>query len=281
MSQILTKRSLNIQGSLYQYDKPLIMGILNMTPDSFYDGGKFNSKESSILRVENMINEGASIIDIGGYSTRPGADTISLEDEWKRIEFIIKESVIRFPSTLISVDTFRSEIARRAINEGIHIVNDVSGGSYDTKMFDVIAENNIPYILMHLRGTPKDMMSKTNYDNLIIDIINYFRKKIDKLKSLGINDIILDPGFGFAKDFDQNFEILDNLNVFKTFDLPILVGLSRKSFIRKKYGIENSLKGTLEMNKLAIENGAEIIRVHDVEAHVNLIKWYIILILVF
>ena len=125
---------------------------------------------------------------------------------------------------------------------------------------------------MHLRGTPKDMMSKTNYDNLIIDIINYFRKKIDKLKSLGINDIILDPGFGFAKDFDQNFEILDNLNVFKTFDLPILVGLSRKSFIRKKYGIENSLKGTLEMNKLAIENGAEIIRVHDVEAHVNLIK---------
>ena len=139
-------------------------------------------------------------------------------------------------------------------------------------MFDVIAEYNIPYILMHLRGTPKDMMSKTNYDNLIIDIINYFRKKIDKLKSLGINDIILDPGFGFAKDFDQNFEILDNLNVFKTFDLPILVGLSRKSFIRKKYGIENSLKGTLEMNKLAIENGAEIIRVHDVEAHVNLIK---------
>ena len=272
MSQILTKRSLNIQGSLYQYDKPLIMGILNMTPDSFYDGGKFNSKESSILRVENMINEGASIIDIGGYSTRPGADTISLEDEWKRIEFIIKESVIRFPSTLISVDTFRSEIARRAINEGIHMVNDVSGGSYDTKMFDVIAEYNIPYILMHLRGTPKDMMSKTNYDNLIIDIINYFRKKIDKLKSLGINDIILDPGFGFAKDFDQNFEILDNLNVFKTFDLPILVGLSRKSFIRKKYGIENSLKGTLEMNRLAIENGAEIIRVHDVEAHVNLIK---------
>ena len=143
-----------------------------MTPDSFYDGGKFNSKESSILRVENMINEGASIIDIGGYSTRPGADTISLEDEWKRIEFIIKESVIRFPSTLISVDTFRSEIARRAINEGIHIVNDVSGGSYDTKMFDLIAENNIPYILMHLRGTPKDMMSKTNYDNLIIDIMN-------------------------------------------------------------------------------------------------------------
>tara|TARA_X000000368_G_C23014174_1_gene704868 strand:+ start:38 stop:856 length:819 start_codon:yes stop_codon:yes gene_type:complete len=271
MSQISIKRSLNIRGNLFEYNKPLIMGILNMTPDSFYDGGKFNTNDSSIERVENMVEEGASIIDIGGCSTRPGSDSISLEEEWDRIKFIVKESVNRFPNKIISVDTYRSEIAQRALSEGVHLINDVSGGSYDSKMFDVISDNKIPYVLMHLRGTPKDMMSKTDYNDLMVDIMSYFRKKIDKLKSLGINDIILDPGFGFAKDFDQNFEILDNLNVFKTFDLPILVGLSRKSFIRKKYGIENSLKGTLEMNKLALEKGAEIIRVHDIKDHYNLI----------
>ena len=158
------------------------------------------------------------------------------------------------------------------MSEGVHLINDVSGGSYDSNMYKVISENNVPYVLMHLRGTPKDMMSKTNYDDLIIDIMSYFRKKIDKLNSLGVNDIILDPGFGFAKDFEQNFEILDNLNVFGTFNLPILVGLSRKSFIRKKYGVENSLEGTIEMNKLAIEKGAEIIRVHDIKEHNNLIR---------
>ena len=278
MSQISIKRSLNIRGNLFEYNKPLIMGILNMTPDSFYDGGKFNSNDSSLKRLENMVEEGASIIDIGGCSTRPGSDSISLEDEWDRIKFIIKESVNRYPSKLISVDTYRSEIASRALSEGVHLINDVSGGSYDSNMYKVISENNVPYVLMHLRGTPKDMMSKTNYDDLIIDIMSYFRKKIDKLNSLGVNDIILDPGFGFAKDFEQNFEILDNLNVFGTFNLPILVGLSRKSFIRKKYGVENSLEGTIEMNKLAIEKGAEIIRVHDIKEHNNLIRWYLILI---
>ena len=271
MSQISIKRSLNIRGNLFEYNKPLIMGILNMTPDSFYDGGKFNTNDSSIERVENMVKEGASIIDIGGCSTRPGSDSISLEEEWDIIKFIVKESINRFPKKIISVDTYRSEIAQRALSEGAHLINDVSGGSYDSKMFDVISDNKIPYVLMHLRGTPKDMMSKTDNNDLMVDVMSYFRKKIDKLKSLGINDIILDPGFGFAKDFDQNFEILDNLNVFKTFDLPILVGLSRKSFIRKKYGIENSLKGTLEMNKLALEKGAEIIRVHDIKDHYNLI----------
>lgn len=272
MSQISIKRSLNIRGNLFKYNKPLIMGILNMTPDSFYDGGKFNSNNSSIIRLEKMVEEGASIIDIGGCSTRPGSVSISLEDEWDRIKFIIKESVNRYPSKLISVDTYRSEIASRALSEGVHLINDVSGGSYDSNMYNVISKNNVPYVLMHLRGTPKDMMSRTNYDDLIIDILSYFRKKIDKLNSLGVNDIILDPGFGFAKDFEQNFEILDNLNVFKIFNLPILVGLSRKSFIRKKYGVENSLEGTLEMNKLAIKKGAEIIRVHDIKEHINLIK---------
>lgn len=272
INQLSSKRSFNINGYLFEYEKPLVMGILNMTPDSFYDGGKYNSIDSAISRIEGMINNGASIIDIGGCSTRPGSDIITIEEEWKRVGKIIKECSIRFKDTLFSVDTFRSEIARRSLEEGIHIINDVSGGSLDSEMFDVISKYNSPYILMHIKGTPKDMMSKTNYDDLILDLLNYFRKKINKLNSLGINDIILDPGFGFAKDFEQNFEILNNLNSFKIFDLPILVGLSRKSFIKTKYGVDNSLKGTLDLNKIAIENGAEIIRVHDVKEHVSLIK---------
>ena len=272
INQLSSKRSFNINGYLFEYEKPLVMGILNMTPDSFYDGGRYNSIDSAISRIEGMINNGASIIDIGGCSTRPGSDIITIEEEWKRVGGIIKECSIRFNDTLFSVDTFRSEIARRSLEEGIHIINDVSGGSLDSEMFDVISKYNSPYILMHMKGKPKDMMSKTNYDNLILDILNYFRKKINKLNSLGINDIILDPGFGFAKDFEQNFEILNNLNSFKIFDLPILVGLSRKSFIKTKYGVDNSLKGTLDLNKIAIENGAEIIRVHDVKEHVSLIK---------
>ena len=272
INQLSSKRSFNINGYLFEYEKPLVMGILNMTPDSFYDGGKYNSIDSAISRIEGMINNGASIIDIGGCSTRPGSDIITIEEEWKRVGKIIKECSIRFKDTLFSVDTFRSEIARRSLEEGIHIINDVSGGSLDSEMFDVISKYNSPYILMHIKGTPKDMMSKTNYDDLILDLLNYFRKKINKLNSLGVNDIILDPGFGFAKDFEQNFEILNNLNSFKIFDLPILVGLSRKSFIKTKYGVDNSLKGTLDLNKIAIENGAEIIRVHDVKEHVSLIK---------
>lgn len=272
INQLSSKRSFNINGYLFEYQKPQVMGILNMTPDSFYDGGKYNSIDSAISRVEGMINHGASIIDIGGCSTRPGSDSINIEEEWKRIGGIIKECSNRFSNTLFSVDTFRAEIARRSLEEGIHIINDVSGGSLDSEMFNVISKYNSPYILMHLKGTPKDMMTQTNYDDLILDLLNYFRKKINMLNSLGINDIILDPGFGFAKDFSQNFEILNNLNSFKIFDLPILVGLSRKSFIKKKYGTDNSLKGTLELNKMAIKNGAEIIRVHDVKEHVSLIK---------
>ena len=272
INQLSSKRSFNINGYLFEYQKPQVMGILNMTPDSFYDGGKYNSIDSAISRVEGMINHGASIIDIGGCSTRPGSDSINIEEEWKRIGGIIKECSNRFSNTLFSVDTFRAEIARRSLEEGIHIINDVSGGSLDSEMFNVISKYNSPYILMHIKGTPKDMMTQTNYDDLILDLLNYFRKKINMLNSLGINDIILDPGFGFAKDFSQNFEILNNLNSFKIFDLPILVGLSRKSFIKKKYGTDNSLKGTLELNKMAIKNGAEIIRVHDVKEHVSLIK---------
>ena len=272
MNQISIKRSFNIRGNLFLYDKPLIMGILNMTPDSFYDGGKFNNLDKALIKIENMIKEGASIIDIGGCSTRPGSDSVSLDEEWNRIKDVLYQCKIKFPNILISVDTFRSEIAKRSLEEGVHFINDISGGSYDNKMYKIISRYKVPYILMHIKGTPKNMMEKTSYEDLILEILNYFRKKIEILQTYGINDIILDPGFGFAKNFNQNFEILNELDSFQIFNLPILVGLSRKSFIKRKYGIENSLKGTIELNKIALKNGAEIIRVHDVKEHVNLIK---------
>ena len=272
LNKLFPKRSLNVGGRLIDLSEPLIMGILNVTPDSFYDGGRYNTLDKAKIRIEKMIEDGVSIIDIGGCSTRPGSEMINQEEEWSRICDVIKICSSKNDNLIISVDTFRSKIAKRSFEEGANIINDISGGSYDDKMFQTISEIKVPYVLMHLRGTPNNMMSKTNYKNLLLNLIEYFDKKTTKLKSYGVNDIIIDPGFGFAKDFDQNYDILKNLNLFNIFDLPILVGLSRKSFVKKKYGIENSLKGTLDLNKIAIENGANIIRVHDVLEHHNLIK---------
>lgn len=272
LNKLFPKRSLNVGGRLVDLSEPLIMGILNITPDSFYDGGRYNTLDKAKIRIEKMIEDGVSIIDIGGCSTRPGSEMINQEEEWSRICDVIKICSLKYDNLIISVDTFRSEIAKRSFEEGANIINDISGGSYDDKMFKTISELKVPYVLMHLRGTPNNMMSKTNYKNLLLNLIEYFDKKTTKLKSYGVNDIIIDPGFGFAKDFDQNYDILKNLNLFNIFDLPILVGLSRKSFVKKKYGIENSLKGTLDLNKIAIEKGANIIRVHDVLEHYNLIK---------
>ena len=272
LNKLFPKRSLNVGGRLIDLSEPLIMGILNVTPDSFYDGGRYNTLDKAKIRIEKMIEDGVSIIDIGGCSTRPGSEMINQEEEWSRICDVIKICSSKNDNLIISVDTFRSEIAKRSFEEGANIINDISGGSYDDKMFQTISELKVPYVLMHLRGTPNNMMSKTNYKNLLLNLIEYFDKKTTKLKSYGVNDIIIDPGFGFAKDFDQNYDILKNLNLFNIFDLPILVGLSRKSFVKKKYGIENSLKGTLDLNKIAIEKGANIIRVHDVLEHHNLIK---------
>ena len=268
------KKSFNLNGKLFSFDKPLIMGIINMTPDSFFDGGKYNSCEKALIKIENMLNQGASIIDIGGCSTRPGSESISISEEWIRIEKIIKQSIKFFPKIIISVDTFRSDIAKRALIEGASIINDISGGSYDSNMYKVVSNFNAPYVLMHLRGIPKNMMEKTNYENLMVELLKYFSKKIKKLKKFGINDVILDPGFGFAKDYNQNYEILKNLSLLKKFNLPILVGLSRKSFVKKKFGSSNvdSLKGTIKLNEMAINNGANILRVHDVKENLFLIR---------
>ena len=268
------KKSFNLNGKLFSFDKPLIMGIINMTPDSFFDGGKYNSCEKALIKIENMLNQGASIIDIGGCSTRPGSESISISEEWIRIEKIIKQSIKFFPKIIISVDTFRSDIAKRALIEGASIINDISGGSYDSNMYKVVSNFKAPYVLMHLRGIPKNMMEKTNYENLMIELLKYFSKKIKRLKKFGINDVILDPGFGFAKDYNQNYEILKNLSLLKKFNLPILVGLSRKLFVKKKFGLSNvdSLKGTIKLNEIAINNGANILRVHDVKEANECIK---------
>ena len=268
------KKSFNLNGKLFSFDKPLIMGIINMTPDSFFDGGKYNSCAKALIKIENMLDQGASIIDIGGCSTRPGSELISISEEWIRIEKIIKQSIKFFPKIIISVDTFRSDIAKRALIEGASIINDISGGSYDSNMYKVVSNFKAPYVLMHLRGIPKNMMEKTNYENLMIELLKYFSKKIKRLKKFGINDVILDPGFGFAKDYNQNYEILKNLSLLKKFNLPILVGLSRKLFVKKKFGSSNvdSLKGTIKLNEIAINNGANILRVHDVKENLFLIR---------
>jgi len=268
------KKSFNLNGKLFSFDKPLIMGIINMTPDSFFDGGKYNSCDKALVKIENMLDQGASIIDIGGCSTRPGSELISISEEWIRIEKIIKQSIKFFPKIIISVDTFRSDIAKRALIEGASIINDISGGNYDSNMYKVVSNFKAPYVLMHLRGIPNNMMEKTNYENLMVELLKYFSKKIKKLKKFGINDVILDPGFGFAKDYNQNYDMLKNLSLLKKFNLPILVGLSRKSFVKKKFGSSNVdlLKGTIKLNEIAINNGANILRVHDVKENIFLIR---------
>ncbi len=261
------KKTLNIKGNLIDLSNPIIMGILNLTPDSFYDGDLFNDKKKALLKVENMIDEGADIIDIGGCSTRPGAEIISEEEEWSRIADVIQSIRQSFPNIIISIDTFRSTIAKKSFDIGVDIINDVSGGSFDKKMFSVVGELGLPYILMHSRGNSKSMTNLTSYDNLLEDITLYFSERIELLQSNGVKDIIIDPGFGFAKTFDQNLTILNNLNYFTILDLPILVGISRKSFVQKKFNVslEESLEASVQLNKTALENHASILRVHDVK----------------
>ena len=268
------KSNFNLNGKLFSFNKPLIMGIINMTPDSFFDGGKYNSNEKALKKIEYMIKNGASIIDIGGCSTRPGSESISISNEWNRIKDVIKDSIKIFPNIIISVDTFRAEIAKRALDEGASIINDVSGGSYDSNMYKIISKYKAPYVLMHLRGTPKTMNLKSNYKNLMAELMLFFSKKIQVLNEFGINDIILDPGFGFAKDYNQNYDILKNLSLLNKFNLPILVGLSRKSFVKKKFGSSDrdSLNGTIKLNKIAVDNGAHILRVHDVKENALIIN---------
>lgn len=242
------------------------MGILNVTPDSFYAGSRLKGDDEILDQASVMIRDGADILDVGGYSTRPGADMVSPEEETNRVVNAIQLLAKQFPDIPISIDTFRSEVARKAVEAGASMVNDVSGGEMDPAMFETVAGLRVPYILMHMRGTPQTMRTMTQYDNLLKTIADYFHKKIHQLRRLGVHDVIIDPGFGFAKTPEQNFEILRHLSYLNIFELPILVGLSRKSMIWKtlQTNADNALNGTTALHMLALTHGARLLRVHDV-----------------
>jgi dihydropteroate synthase len=268
------KRTLNCKGKLIDLNEPKVMGILNITPDSFYDKSRFSSNDKLLKRTELMLSEGATFVDIGAYSSRPGAEFVSEEEERKRLipalEIILKE----FPDVLLSVDTFRSNIARETIDLGASIINDISGGDMDPEMFDVVVNKQVPYILMHMRGNPQTMSNLNNYNHLIVDIISELQVKMNDLEKRGLNDIIIDPGLGFAKDLLQNYEIVKELNSFKCIDHPLLIGASRKSMIYKLLECEpqNALIGTTVVHTACLLNGASILRVHDVKEAIEAIK---------
>ncbi len=244
-----------------------VMGILNVTPNSFFDGGKYQNESEILSKVEKMLNDGATFIDIGAYSSKPSAEFVSEEEELQRIVPIVQLILKHFPETLISIDTFRSEVAKTCIENGAAIINDISAGNLDDKMLETIAKYNVPYIMMHMRGTPQTMQTMTSYDNIVKEILFYFSKRIAKARSFGINDLIVDPGFGFAKTLEQNYEVLQKMELFKMLELPLLAGFSRKSMIYKTLNstADEALNGTTVLNTISLTKGAKILRVHDVK----------------
>lgn len=268
--------TINCNGKLIDLSTPKVMGILNCTPDSFYDGGKFKSDSAFLNQVEKMLFDGATFIDVGAYSSKPNAAFVSEEEELNRLLPVIDLILKAFPQTLLSIDTFRSQIAKKSIESGAALINDISAGKLDDAMLDIVAKLQVPYIMMHMKGTPQTMQSLTQYDNLVKEIMFYFSERIAAARSLGINDLIVDLGFGFAKTVEQNFELMQKLDLFRMLELPILVGISRKSMIYKTFETtaENSLNGTTFLNAVALQNGASIIRVHDVKEAVECVKLY-------
>ncbi len=265
---------MNCNGKILSLEKPVVMGILNITADSFYDGGKFSSNKSVIEQVSKMLQEGVSIIDIGASSSKPGSVAIDEKEEIKKIENILRLLVREFSAAIFSVDTFRASVAETAIDNGAGMINDISGGSMDEGMFSFIAKSKVPYIMMHMQNTPKTMQDGPHYDNVVKEVLEYFEKRLNQLKSLGASNIIIDPGFGFGKTVEHNYSLLKNLSLFKKFELPILAGLSRKSMINKPLNIspKQALNGTTVLNTLALMNGANILRVHDVKEAMEAIK---------
>lgn len=266
--------SINCNGTLIDLSSPKVMGILNCTPDSFFDGGKYKDSTSIVNQVEKMLNEGATFIDVGAYSSRPGAKNISEEEELNRILSVIKLLKSEFPSILISIDTFRSQVANQCIHHGACIINDISAGDMDANMFPVIAKLQVPYIMMHMQGTPQNMQKKPIYKDVVSDLLYYFSKKIGELHELGLNDIITDVGFGFGKTISHNYQLLKQLALFKKLEAPMLVGMSRKGMLYKPLGItaESALNATTAANTVALLNGASILRVHDVKEAVEAVK---------
>lgn len=268
------RSTINCGGKLLDLSSPIVMGILNVTPDSFYDGGKFVDEKLWIEQVHKMTIDGAGMVDIGAISTRPGATTISQEEELLRLIPAITSIRREFPNIPISIDTWRSEVAVQAVNSGANIINDISGGLFDQEMFSAIAKLNVPYIMMHTGGKPEVMQINPTYNHIVHDIIQFFATQLEKLRDLGVHDIILDPGFGFGKTLEHNYQLLAKLDSFQLFDLPILVGISRKSMIQKLLEIqpEEALNGTSIVHTLALMKGASILRVHDVKEAVEAVK---------
>nr|WP_299384630.1 dihydropteroate synthase [Allomuricauda sp.] len=266
--------TINCKGNLIDLSQPKVMGILNLTPDSFYDGGKYKDEASILAQVEKMLQGGATFIDMGAYSSRPGAEHVEEGEELNRMLPIVELILKHFPDTLISIDTFRSTVVIQSIEAGAAMVNDISAGNLDSNMFATIAKRQVPYIMMHLKGTPQSMQKEAVYDDLILDLRAYFSKKVNEAASLKINDLILDPGFGFAKTTSQNYTLLNHMDQFQTFGLPLLIGLSRKSMIYKilETTPKNALNGTTALHAIALLKGANILRVHDVAEAMECIK---------
>lgn len=268
------QKSININGNLLPLDPPLVMGILNVTEDSFYDGGQYRTDEAIVKRAGEMLAAGADIIDIGAVSTRPGAQDLPEQEEIDRIRHAVGLVRGRFPESVISADTWRASVARAAVPCGANIINDVSGGTFDSDMIPTMGRLQVPYVLMHTPAKPNDMQQHTDYEDILAEMIQFFGQQIEKLHEAHVHDIILDPGFGFGKTLEQNYFVLQNMDAFKVFNLPVLVGISRKSMIYKLLETtpDNALNGTTVVNTLALMKGAHILRVHDVKEAVEAVK---------
>ena len=263
----MLKTTINIKGVLMDLSSPKVMGILNITPDSFYENSRISKEEDIVNKVSEMISDGMDIVDVGGYSSRPGAKEVSVEDEIDRVVPVIKIISKNFPELPISVDTFRSKVAEQAVLSGAGIINDISAGEMDKSMFDFVAEVDIPYIAMHMKGNPQTMQNNPEYEDVMHEMMLYFSEKVNKLRQLNVSDIILDPGFGFGKTVSHNYEILNKFELLQNLELPTLTGVSRKSMINKVLGIEpkDALNGTSILNTVALMKGTNILRVHDVK----------------
>ena len=268
--------TINCKGNLIDLATPKVMGILNITPNSFYDGGNFQEESVVLNQVEKMLNEGATFIDIGAYSSKPNAEFVSEEEELQRILPILQQIIKQFPDIIVSIDTFRAEVAKQCVLNGAALINDISAGLLDEKMLPTVAELQVPYIMMHMKGNPQTMQSLAQYDDIVKEMIYYFSERIFEARKLGINDLIVDPGFGFAKTLEQNYEVMQKLDIFKQLELPLLVGISRKSMIYKALGTsaQEALNGTTFLNVIALEKGANILRVHDVKEAVEGLKLF-------
>lgn len=266
---------LKLKGELYDLRTPVVMGVINITPDSFFAFSRYKSDRTLLQQVETFLSDGATIIDVGGYSTRPQAAPVSVDEEIKRISEALKIICKKFPDVLLSVDTFRSPVARMAVQEyGVAMINDIGGGTLDQLMFETIADLQVAYVLMHTRGNPQHMQEQTQYEDVVADVLQFLAKRVAQLRLLGVHDVVIDPGFGFAKTLEQNYEMMSKLPVFRQIQAPLLVGISRKSMIYKLLEIapEEALNGTTALNMLALMGGASILRVHDVKEAVEAIR---------